>query len=399
MRKAMMMAAMATLATSAFGQTAAEQAAKLNQECQDQYQIYVKNSTIEATNALQKEKTPFDTLAMYKGGVAALKAAIECDKYDSQPNEKGKVKLRYRKDNQTKGQQLRLVSLQAGQYFNSKKDNAATLEAFKLYVDSKDASLFTGLDMSKDDYIAQFAYYASLLGYQTKDFDLAIKYAQKCKEYADNDISRSPDNAKVKEEAEKLKSDADEIILFAKKDNCKTAADSAAFVSELKALHKAKPEVERYFNMLITYYNEHPQGKLEWISEEVQLMPNNKMAWAIKGETEMRAEKWDDAVASYKKAVEIDPNFTAVVFNIGTSLNSKAIEVKDKLADKSTGKLTVANVKKVNAILEEAKTYLLKAKELDPERKTVNWAYALYQVYYSLKDTANANAMEKLLNQ
>lgn len=395
----MMMAAMATLATSAFGQTAAEQAAKLNQECQDQYQIYVKNSTIEATNALQKEKTPFDTLAMYKGGVAALKAAIECDKYDSQPNEKGKVKLRYRKDNQTKGQQLRLVSLQAGQYFNSKKDNAATLEAFKLYVDSKDASLFTGLDMSKDDYIAQFAYYAALLGYQTKDFDLAIKYAQKCKEYADNDISRSPDNAKVKEEAEKLKSDADEIILFAKKDNCKTAADSAAFVSELKALHKAKPEVERYFNMLITYYNEHPQGKLEWISEEVQLMPNNKMAWAIKGETEMRAEKWDDAVASYKKAVEIDPNFTAVVFNIGTSLNSKAIEVKDKLADKSTGKLTVANVKKVNGILEEAKTYLLKAKELDPERKTVNWAYALYQVYYSLKDTANANAMEKLLNQ
>lgn len=399
MRKAMMMAAMATLATSAFGQTAAEQAAKLNQECQDQYQIYVKNSTIEATNALQKEKTPFDTLAMYKGGVAALKAAIECDNYDSQPNEKGKVKLRYRKDNQTKGQQLRLVSLQAGQYFNSKKDNAATLEAFKLYVDSKDASLFTGLDMSKDDYIAQFAYYAALLGYQTKDFDLAIKYAQKSKEYADNDISRSPDNAKVKEEAEKLKSDADEIILFAKKDNCKTAADSAAFVSELKALHKAKPEVERYFNMLITYYNEHPQGKLEWISEEVQLMPNNKMAWAIKGETEMRAEKWDDAVASYKKAVEIDPNFTAVVFNIGTSLNSKAIEVKDKLADKNTGKLTVANVKKVNNILEEAKTYLLKAKELDPERKTVNWAYALYQVYYSLKDTANANAMEKLLNQ
>ncbi len=399
MRKAMMMAAMATLATSAFGQTAAEQAAKLNQECQDQYQIYVKNSTIEATNVLQKEKTPFDTLAMYKGGVAALKAAIECDNYDSQPNEKGKVKLRYRKDNQTKGQQLRLVSLQAGQYFNSKKDNAATLEAFKLYVDSKDASLFTGLDMSKDDYIAQFAYYAALLGYQTKDFDLAIKYAQKSKEYADNDISRSPDNAKVKEEAEKLKSDADEIILFAKKDNCKTAADSAAFVSELKALHKAKPEVERYFNMLITYYNEHPQGKLEWISEEVQLMPNNKMAWAIKGETEMRAEKWDDAVASYKKAVEIDPNFTAVVFNIGTSLNSKAIEVKDKLADKNTGKLTVANVKKVNNILEEAKTYLLKAKELDPERKTVNWAYALYQVYYSLKDTANANAMEKLLNQ
>lgn len=80
-----------------------EEAEKLNKECQAQYEIYVKNSTIEATNAVQKNKTPFDTLGMYKAGVAALKAAIECDKFDATPNEKGKVKLRYRKDNQDQG--------------------------------------------------------------------------------------------------------------------------------------------------------------------------------------------------------------------------------------------------------------------------------------------------------
>ncbi len=395
----MMMAAMAALATSAFGQTAVEEAEKLNNECQAQYEIYVKNSTIEATNAVQKNKTPFDTLGMYKAGVAALKAAIECDKFDATPNEKGKVKLRYRKDNQAKGQQLRIVCLQAGQYFNKEKDLASTLDAFKLYVDSHDASLFADVDLSKDDYLSQFAYYTGLVAYQTKDFATAIKYAQKCKESADNDIQRNPDNAKVKEEAEKLKADADEILLFAKKENCKTAADSAAYASELMELHKANPQESRYFNMLLTYYNEHPAGKLAWITDEVALTPGSKMAWAIKGETEMKAEKWDEAVASYKKAVEIDPEFTAVLFNIGTCLNSKAIEVKDKLADKRTGGLTPANAAKVKSLLEEAKTYLLKAKELDPERKTVNWAYALYQVYYSLKDTANANAMEKLLNE
>lgn len=113
----------------------------------------------------------------------------------------------------------------------------------------------------------------------------------------------------------------------------------------------------------------------------------------------MRAEKWDEAIASYKKALEIDPNFTAVVFNVGTSLNSKAIVVKDQLSDKKTGKLTTANADKVKTILEEAKTYLLKAQELDPERKTVNWAYALYQVYYSLGDKVKSAEYEKLLNQ
>ena len=399
MRKAMMMAAMAALATSAFGQTAEEEAAKWNKECQNQYQIYEKESKIQVANATQKEKTPFDTLAMYKAGVAALKAAIECDKYDAQPNEKGKVKLRYRKDNQVKGQQLRIVCLQAGQYFNTQKNMPATLEAFQMYVDSHDSPLFTGVDMTKDPYIAQFAYYTGLVGYQLKDFDTAIKYAQKCKECADNDIAVNPNNAKVKEEADKLKADADEILLFAKRDNCKTAADSTAFVSDLMALHKAKPQESRYFNMLIAYYNEHPDKKQAWIDEEVTVIPDNKMAWAIKGETEMRAEKWDNAIASYKKALEIDPNFTAVIFNTGTCLNSKAIELKDKLSDKKTGKLTTENAAKVKEVLNEAKTYLLKAQELDPNRESVNWAYALYQVYYSLGDKAKSAEYEKLLNQ
>ena len=399
MRKAMMMAAMAALATSAFGQTAEEEAAKWNKECQNQYQIYVENSTIEVANVTKKEKTPFDTLAMYKAGVAALKAAIECDKYDAQPNEKGKVKLRHRKDNQEKGQQLRIVCLQAGQYFNNKKDMPSTLEAFKLYVDSHESPLFTGIDLSKDKYISQFAYYTGLVGYQLKDYGTAIKYAQRCKECADNDINLNPDNAQLKEEAEKLKADADDILLFAKRENCKTAADSAAFIADLMALHKAKPQESKYFNMLLTYYNEHPAEKQAWINEEVTLVPDNKMAWAIKGESEMRAEKWDDAIASYKKALEIDPSFTAVVFNVGTSLNSKAIAVKDQLSDKKTGKLTQANADKVKTILEEAKTYLLKAQELDPERKAVNWAYALYQVYYSLGDKIKSAEYEKLLNQ
>lgn len=203
----------------------------------------------------------------------------------------------------------------------------------------------------------------------------------------------------MKEEAEKLKADADEILLFAKKENCKTAADSAAYASELMALHKANPQESRYFQHAALILQRAPGRQAGMDKRGSDLGLNNKMAWAIKGETEMKAEKWDEAVASYKKAIEIDPEFTAVLFNIGTCLNSKAIEVKDKLADKRTGGLTTANAAKVKSLLEEAKTYLLKAKELDPERKTVNWAYALYQVYYSLKDTANANAMEKLLNQ
>ena len=67
-------------------------------------------------------------------------------------------------------------------------------------------------------------------------------------------------------------------------------------------------------------------------------------------------------------------------------VNSKAIELKDKLADKKTGMLTKENADKIRAVLSESKEFLEKVREADPDRAQVNWAYALYQVYYSLGD-------------
>jgi len=35
---------------------------------------------------------------------------------------------------------------------------------------------------------------------------------------------------------------------------------------------------------------------------------------------------------------------------------------------------------------------------LDPDREKVNWAYPLYQIYYSLGDKAKSDEMEALVN-
>ena len=80
-------------------------------------------------------------------------------------------------------------------------------------------------------------------------------------------------------------------------------------------------------------------------------------------------------------------------------MNSKAIALKDQLADKNTGKLTNDNADKVKAILGEAKNYMERAKELDPDSEKVKWAYPLYQIYYALGDKEKADEMEKLVNK
>ena len=101
----------------------------------------------------------------------------------------------------------------------------------------------------------------------------------------------------------------------------------------------------------------------------------------------------------YKKAFELDPNYLVAAYQAGVSLNSKAIKLKDELSDKKTGMLTKVNADKVKAVLTDAKGYLEKVRELDPNHEQVNWVYALYQIYYNLGEKAKADEVEKMLNQ
>ena len=347
------------------------------------FKAYEHQAQIAGEHAVMKDKPEADSALMFSSIVSAMEAAMKCDEYDVLPNEKGKVKIRFRKANQDRYTNGRFGLIQAGQYAHTHKNTADAQKAWGLYVDCTASPMFEGVDLSKDEYRSQIAYFAGLLAYQNKDYANATRYA------------------KVAAEDPERTADANEILLFAQKDGAKTKEDTLAYVNTLKDLHKQHPNEDRYFNLLMDYYlkSSDKDAMKAWAEEEVAAFPQNKMAWAIKGEAEMNAQKWDDAVASYKKAAEIDPTFVQVIFNTGVCLNSKAIELKDKVADKKTGNLTTENFNKVKEILLQSKEYLEKARELDPNREKANWAYPLYQIYYSLGEKEKSAEMEKLLGQ
>ena len=416
MKKVMMMALMAAAATTAFAQeTVVKEAKKLltkkdfdaaaqmltpaltSSETLDKAAAwnlmtdiqFEKFSTIQnenVQNQMNQKAVPFDTLAMNTACYEALKAAVECDKYDVLPNEKGKVKIRFRQANQQRMQNVRLNLINAGLYDYNHKNLDGALEKWALYLDSPADELFTGFaavaDLSQDTYRSEIAYYAGLVAYQKKDYVNAEKYAKMAAE----------DPAKAAE--------ANEIMLFSKKETLKTKEDSLAYVAMVKDLHKANPEEERYFNLLMEYYTRSDDQKAmaAWAEEEITINPENKMAWALTGQVHMNNREWDPAIEAYKKAIEIDNDFIQCIFNAGVCLNGKAIDLKDQLADKNTGGLTKANADKVKEILNEAKSFLERSKELDPDREKVNWAYPLYQIYYSIGDKAKSDEMEKLVN-
>lgn len=375
------MAVMAAAATTAFAQTAAQQAEEWGAKCEAEYQTFSK--IFDEAQKSMVMKTTYDTLSMNKSLIQAFKYAYKCNEFDIQPNEKGKVKPKFQKKNRSRLMAARPNLVNAGLYFyNDRKDQASALEAWGLYVDAPTAPFFEGETFPEDKSLSEVAYFASLAAYNQKDYEKAVRYA--------NVAMQDPAKA----------NDAQEILIFSQKDNCKTHADSVAYLNTLKDLHAKNPQNERFFGMMIDYYSKPwmVAEKKAWLEEEISSNAQNKMAWALKGEVLMNEEKWDEAVEAYKKAVEIDPEFVQVIFNIGISLNSKAIALKDQLADKATGRLTVENNKKILDVLNESKGYLEKLKTMDPNQEKTRWAYPLYQIYYSLGDEAKAAEMQSLLN-
>jgi len=359
-----------------------DKAAAWNLQSENAYNHFIAIQTKDTENQLAKKQVPYDTLAMYRAAVTAWEAAIECDRFDQMPNAKGQIKPKYRTSMQNRFKNHGIALVQAGQAEYGKKNIDEALNAWELYIGMRETPIFADVkDFPKDPFFYDIAYYAALLSYQQKDFVKAEKYAKLTAE--------DPEKA----------ADANEILIFAKKENCKTKEDTLAYVAEIKALHKANPEEQRYFNLLVDHYAHASNAEMcQWAQEEIDADPTNKTAWFMKGYAQMQDEKWDDAVEDFKKAAEIDDTYTEAYFNAGVCLNSKARALQDQLADKNTGTISKDNFAKVKAIIEVSKTFLERAQELDPAREKCNWAYPLYQIYYQLGNTQKADEMEKLLN-
>ncbi len=331
-----------------------------------------KEQNIKLTNQVTQKNDPFDKKVMYESALNALRNAAECDKYDQLPNAKGKVAPKFRKKNAERLLAARTELINGGQDLYNEKDFKTAAEYFGTYTDSRNYPLFSETDFSADTYYGQIAYFAALAAYNCQDYANASKYADAAQ--GDKEVAN----------------DAMDIKILSMKAQLKTKEDSLKYLDDVKALYAKEPANERIFALLVEYYSSvnDDASKNALVAKQVAEHPS-KMAWALKGESDMRESKWADAIESYKKSLELDPDFIQVRFNLGLCMNNQAITLKDQ----NGGNL----VPEAKSLLEQSIQNLLKVKEQDPNREQVNWAYTLYQAYYLIGDEAKAAELEKLI--
>lgn len=328
-------------------------------------QKFDKENAIQAANMqaqITKQKVePYDTLGFYQAAYDATQNALECFKYDAEPNEKGKVKPRFTEALTPLIANARMQLVTAGNYYAQLNDQDNVLKYWGSFLDSDNLPYFQSTKEQEKQFLGQVAYYTAQYANQAKKYDLAEKYA---------DIA-TQDTA-VARQAQAFK------LAMAQR-NLKTKADSVAYVQKLAAMYEKEPDNEMIFGQLSNFYSLMGMTKEfdALVDAKIAKNPNDFTAWALKGQALMNRNStatnpdWKGCVEAFKKAVSIDQTNPVVYTYLGFSMNAMASVINGDRAQQL-------------ALYKESMGYLDKAKELDPNREKANWAYPLYQCYYSV---------------
>ena len=338
--------------------TPAEKAKAYNKLVDLAMEAYSSQSNIITENhvakQMGKEEKPVDQDLMADMAVNALNAAIECDKYDQQSNEKGKVKPAFDKKNAERlWANPRFTLVNVGQTAAQNRDQAKARKYWEAFALSDSAPLFKDCDRTQQkEFFGQVARFAAVYAYQDKDMAKAL---QLC------DIAMS--DPQEYEGCLNLKLE----ILGSE---LKTKEDSVKFISQLKdiyAEHQTDGVMEKLYNMYSMTGDKAAAEKV--LDDALAKNPDNFVALADKG-LGLINDNPAEAAKYLKKAADLKADNPAIQTYAGTAISVQAQNTEDPAAKK--------------ALYQEAIKYYDKAKELDPDRLNSNWGYNRYNAYYNL---------------
>ena len=322
-------------------------------------------------------RKPYDTLKVYNSVLNMYNYYVKCDELAQIPNEKGKIKNKYRSANSKTILAERPNLINGGiQYFNLNKNEDA-LKYFAAYVDAATLPMMEKENLlEKDTILPQVAYYATLAADRVGDKDAVMKYAQ----YALKDKENGQFAMQLLTDAYKAK------------------GDTAKWVEKLQEGIVKFPENQYFFANLVDYYSSSNQNDkaMQFADDMLAKDPNNKLYLYVKAYLYHNMKDYEKAIEFYKKTLDIDPAYAEACSNLGLVYLLQAQEYADKApADINDPNYATAQAE-IKKFYEAAKPYYEKARELKPDQKDL-WLQGLYRVYYSLNMGPEFEEIEKMM--
>lgn|SRR5574344_11260 len=310
----------------------------------------------------------YDTIGVFNNIKTAFEDAAICDKFDQLPNAKGKIAPKFRDKNANRLISYRNTLINIGNDAFNGKNYAIAGGAFGLYADTKTNPLFS---KSKIDYsnVPMIAFYAEYGQYLSKNYKDAVKY-----------YDEAMQDTEHVETAIQLAAAAYQSM-----------NDTENYRGVLLKAHRANPNNNNFFEWIVSSYQDANDtiGLKKFAEEEIAMFPNTKQANYLEGLVADYSLKYEESANAYKKALEIDPDYTTAQLGAARALLLYGNEIFN---DKKLG--NGAKTKALPYYKESIKLYEI-IKNKFPDRKGL-WAYPLYSAYYVIGDQAKASEYEKL---
>lgn len=295
----------------------------------------------------------YDAIGMGDAICNAIEAAVECNKYDQLPNEKGKVKPRYAEKNAERVWNVRQHLVNIGQTEAQKNNSDAVLKYWGAFVDSAEEPFFKDQNhQPEQEYIGQVAFFAGRYAFDAKQMERANKYLEVAK--------RDPQQ----------KADAVNFQLYAMRQLLKTREDSVNFVNKLKQMYEADPTNDVVIDGINNMYEgmKDKAAQKAFLDSHLAKYPNSFTALANKGLMAVNENNAEEGATWLRKAAQAKPDNAVVWTYLGACLSVLAANASDNAASQK--------------YYDEAIQAFDKAKELDPNKEQANWGYNRYQAYY-----------------
>ncbi len=361
-----------------------------------EYKVFDDELTKTKTEAITKKAG--DEPTMYEGLYNLYTPYLTADSLGQLPDEKGKVKNKYRKDIIKNLKEVYPYYINAGLFYNDKKDFAKASLFFERYWDMPNQSIFSedpSLFNKQDTVYQTIKYYAILTSIQSDDHKRAINLLKK--------IEKEPyvTNNTYKE------SDIYELLAS----EYQRLDDSISYVNTLRIGAEKYPGNKYFTPNLI---NEFIRGgknaeALEFLDQAIANDPANSCDLNSVKAT-LYADKKDYAAAEplYLKAIESNSDCERALEGIGVLYILQAQDMKEKAAQTTTRKEQLEIDKQTSDLYLKSIPYLekyhdlLKAKQAE-SRDLKALLMKLQNVYYNLSllkidKAAELDAIEKELN-
>lgn len=254
-------------------------------------------------------------------------------------------------------------------YFFNKKQWREAWQCIDTYIDCTNQPLFSTitLEQRNDSYAA---YVALVAANNICDLDMALKYADKAKEYKP----------------------AKEIALLTIAELCYIKNDSINYQKYLKEGYRNNPSSEYFFPRLIEYYtSKEKYGKAMDIADEaLKSDSTNTIFLLAKHSLLMDMKRYGESLDYGLRVLQNDNNISLANYNVGLIYYIYARETAN-----AKNKPYRQRQKDAQKWYRKCRPYMEKYRELNPTKHD-SWRSILYDVYLNLNMGKEFEEMQKL---